>query len=310
MISKYIRIMRIDHWIKQLFIFPGVISCVILSQLPFTSIRIDKIIIGFFATCCIASSNYVINEYLDAQFDKYHPTKKNRPIVNERMNVLIIMILYFGLFLIGLSLSVFLMNKAFSITLMVLWLMGIVYNVKPFRAKDIAYVDVLTESINNALRLLLGWFIISSNSIPPSSLVLGYWMSGAFLMSTKRYAEYKMIGDKTIAGKYRKSFRFYNEISLMASSLFYSLSASFFIGIFLVKYRIEMVLFMPFLFFLFCYYFTLSFKKDSAVQKPEKLYKEKGLMLYCIGLMIIFFVLMVVDIPFLSIFETNDIISF
>ena len=36
-------------------------------------------LVSFFCTCMIASANYVINEWLDARFDKYHPTKKNAP---------------------------------------------------------------------------------------------------------------------------------------------------------------------------------------------------------------------------------------
>lgn len=80
------------------------------------------------------------------------------------------------------------------------------------------------------------------------------------------------------------------------------------IGVFLVKYRIELVLFMPVLVGLYCYYFWLSFKKDSAVQKPEKLYHERGLMIYCLLSIILFTLLMTVDIPALKIFTTNELI--
>lgn len=187
--------------------------------------------------------------------------------------------------------------------------MGLFYNVKPFRTKDIVYLDVLSESVNNALRLMLGWFLISSNTLPPCSLILGYWMSGAFLMAIKRYAEYRMIADPVLAGKYRKSFKYYTERSLLISSFFYAMCATFFVGIFLIKYRVELILFMPFLIGLFCYYFWLSFKPDSAVQRPEKLFHEKGLMLYCGVLVILFALLMIVDIPTLAFFTSNQLIG-
>jgi hypothetical protein len=96
----------------------------------------------------------------------------------------------------------------------------------------------------------------------------------------------------------------------LISSFFYALASVFFVGIFLIKYRIELILFMPALMGLFCYYLWLSFKEDSAVQKPEKLYREKGLMLYCAVLAVLFFVLMYVDIPWLSVFSSDNIISF
>ena len=76
----------------------------------------------------------------------------------------------------------------------------------------------------------------------------------------------------------------------------------FFIGIFLVKYKIELILAIPFIVGLLCYYFYISFSEDSVVQKPEKLYKEKGLMLYCLFLVVLFIILMNIRIPGLDIF--------
>ena len=45
-------------------------------------------------------------------------------------------------------------------------LQKIIYNNEPIRFKDITYIDVLTESVNNPIRLLLGWFMIDSSTIP------------------------------------------------------------------------------------------------------------------------------------------------
>ncbi len=46
-----------------------------------------SILMSFFATCLIASANYVINEWLDAEFDQFHPTKKVRPVVGGYWNM-------------------------------------------------------------------------------------------------------------------------------------------------------------------------------------------------------------------------------
>ena len=73
--------------------------------------------------------------------------------------------------------------------------MGIIYNVRPIRSKDRIYLDVLSESINNPLRLLLGWSAVLAGMLPPSSILMAYWMGGAFLMAVKRYAEYRFIND-------------------------------------------------------------------------------------------------------------------
>ena len=293
--------MRLDHWIKQLFIIPGFICILFLGKYSFNLIILFKLIIGLVATSFIASANYVINEYLDIQTDKYHPLKKNRTLVKGSYNNNIIFIEYFILAIIGLLIGYVGLNIKFFALEILLLIMGIIYNVRPFRSKDIFILDVLTESINNAIRLLLGWFIINNNVIIPISMVIGYWMAGAFLMSIKRYAEYKMINNKKLAASYRKSFKYYNEKVLLTISFFYAMISIFLIGIFLIKYKIEL-LFMPFLIGLYCYYFYLSFEKDSAVQKPEKLYKEKSLMLYCVFLVLLFALLMNINLKCLDIF--------
>lgn len=305
--KKYIKIMRLDHWIKQLFIVPGCAFALFLTKSSLSLGMIQRFFLGFLATCFIASANYVINEYLDAEFDKYHPVKKHRPAVTEGISGKAVVILWIALTVMGCAVASTL-GTTFLLSAVWLWLMGILYNVKPIRTKDLPVIDVISESINNAIRLLMGWFIVSSNTLPPCSIVLGYWMGGAFLMGTKRYAEYRMINDPALAASYRKSFAFYTESSLLLSSFFYAMLSVFFTGIFLIKYRIELILFIPALIGLFTYYFHLSFKKDSAVQKPEKLFHEKKLMLICALCILLFLVLLMVDIPWLSVFLDDTLV--
>ena len=303
--KDYIKIARPDHWIKNMFIVPGIVIALLLTKEP---IKILPIIIGFLATCFISSANYVINEWLDAEFDKYHPTKKSRPVVTGNMKFKFIMIEYAILAILGLALSL-LINKYFLYVEIWLLVMGVLYNVKPIRTKDVIFLDVISESVNNMIRLLLGWFAVTASSLPPVSVLFGYWMAGAFLMGTKRLAEYRMIGNPELAGKYRRSFKYYSEMTLLGSSFFYALCATFFIGIFLVKYRIEYLLAMPVLFFLFAYYIMLAYKEDSAVQKPEKLYKEKKLLAIVALFAIILAIMTVVDIPSIHMLMSPHLIS-
>lgn len=297
--KKYIKIARPDHWVKNAFILPGVVIAILLTDSPFTADTVLKLILGFFATCFIASANYVINEWLDAEFDKYHPTKKYRPVVSENMKFSLVMLEYAVFIVLGV-LCALPINRFFLYMEIWLLIMGVLYNVKPVRTKDIPYLDVLSESINNMIRLLLGWFIITSEYQPPSSILIGYWFAGAFLMATKRFAEYRMIGDPAQAGLYRKSFKYYTENTLLVSAFFYAMCATFFIGIFMIKYRIEYLVGMPFVFGLFCFYLWISFKPDSAVQKPEKLYREKKLLIYIVALVAILLFLTFVDISALN----------
>lgn len=306
--KKYLKIARPDHWIKQLFVLPGSLFALLLIQLAEMNMGlVVRVILGFFSTCFIASANYVINEWLDAEFDKFHPTKKNRSVVSEDVKKEIVYIEYGILTSVGFVLAFF-CSKEVLLCEIWLWIMGILYNVKPFRTKDIAILDVLSESINNAIRFLIGWFMVTSAYLPPVSIVVAYWMGGAFLMATKRYAEYRMIADPELAGKYRKSFKMYSEELLLTSAFFYGMCATFLMGVFLVKYKIEFILLMPFVFLLFCYYIHIAHKPDSAAQKPEKLFQEKGLMLYVAFLILLFLACLKINLPAMEIFTQIELV--
>jgi 4-hydroxybenzoate polyprenyltransferase len=175
--------------------------------------------------------------------------------------------------------------------------MGMIYNIPPVRSKDWPYVDVLTESVNNPIRLLLGWFAVTEIEFPPVSMLIAYWMIGAFLMATKRFSEYRSIGDPVRAGQYRRSFRYYDEQKLLTSMVFYVTTFALFLGVFIVRYHLELILSFPLIAGFLCYYLSLAFQQNSAVQSPERLYKERGLMIYMFLCILVFFGLMFVDIP-------------
>lgn len=257
------------------------------------------ILLGIFATCIIASANYTINEILDAPYDKNHPVKKNRPVPAGLVNIKLGYIQYLFLALIGLALS-YSVNIYFFLTNLLLLFMGLLYNVPPVRSKDIIYLDVLSESVNNSIRLLLGWFCITVTVFPPLSVILAYWMIGAFFMATKRLGEIRYISDQKIVDVYRKSLARYTEESLLTSIIFYASMFSFFSGIFLIRYKFELILTMPFLALLIAEYIRIGFLPNSPVQYPEKLYKQRKLVIICFVFLISFVVLLFVHIPWLE----------
>lgn len=297
-IIGYIKIARIDHWFKNVFMLPGTALALIFTNVPLIEIVLPTLI-GILSVCFIASANYVINEWLDAEFDQHHPVKKNRPSVSGGLQAKYVYLEYCILIAISVSLGS-LLTTEFMVFLIALLVMGVLYNVKPIRTKDRVYTDVLSESINNPLRLLLGWSAIVSGALPPSSALLAYWMGGAFLMAIKRYAEFRFIDNPERAGLYRKSFRYYTEESLLLSSFFYALSSAFFLGIFLIKYKVEFILSFPLFALLFVWYLSIGMKPHSPTQNPEKLYKERKFMLFILLLGTVTTILFFVDIPWLQ----------
>ena len=48
--KKYIKVMRLDHWIKQFFIVPGCVCAIFLTNLTLSTSLIVPFILGFLAT--------------------------------------------------------------------------------------------------------------------------------------------------------------------------------------------------------------------------------------------------------------------
>jgi len=295
-IKGYIEIARIDHWFKNVFMFFGVLIAIFHNPHAIGIKHLPILIMAVFNTCLIASSNYVLNEIQDAKFDRVHPQKKYRPIPSGRVEISFAYIEWLGLAAIGLAIA-FSISSVFFYTSLTFWVMGILYNVSPVRLKDIPYLDVLSESINNPLRLLLGWLAIYPSELPSVSLLLAYWLIGAFFMASKRFSEYRLINNKIIATQYRKSFGYYNEKILLVSMFFYSTLFGLFFGIFILRYHFELILMTPLIAGFVSYYVKISFNKESAVQSPERLYREKILMTYAGLCVSCFFILLFVNIP-------------
>ena len=298
MIKYYIAIARPDHWFKNIFMLPGIVLAFKYDSDADFYLLWPKIILGIISICLVASANYVINEWLDAEFDKYHPKKKDRPSVTQGLKTKWVYTEYALISLTALTIAYFVSPIYFILSIIFL-IMGILYNVQPFRTKNRIYLDVISESINNPLRLFLGWSIITQ-LLPPSSILLSYWMGGAFLMATKRFAEYRFINDPERAGLYRRSFRFYNEKNLLISIVFYALLSSFFLAVFLIKHKIELILSFPLFAILFAWYLDIGFRENSPVQRPEKLYKETPFIIFLILLSMIMLLLVKIEIPFLE----------
>jgi 4-hydroxybenzoate polyprenyltransferase len=254
--------------------------------------------VAVLAACLVSSSNYVLNELLDSSRDALHPTKRLRPVPSGqvRRGAAYAEWLALGAAGIGLALAI---NRPFGLSAIALWSMGLVYNVPPIRTKEWPYLDVLSESVNSPIRLLLGWFAVVDDRIPPVSLTLAYWMAGAFFMGAKRLAEYRQIGDARVAAAYRSSFEHYTDEHLIVSLLFYSNAAALFLGVFIVHYHVELVLFVPVAAALAAYYFRLAVQPDSPMQDPERLFRNRRFLAYTLVGTTTFIVLMFVRVPLL-----------
>lgn len=283
---EYLKVCRIDHWLKNIFIvFGHAVALVLYYDLEPQSGFLLKAVMSLVPACLVASAYYILNEILDAPFDALHPAKKLRGIPAGKVNVPILWGIMVGLLIIGFSLAWFYFpNPRYFIALAVLMGCALLYNVPPIRLKDKAFLDVITESFNNPLRLWLGWYAVmppAETAGPPITIVLAWWFFGALLMTGKRYSEYRFIADDQLSGKYRKSFQVYTERRLIMAMICYACLFCFCTGIAMVVYERlnNLVLVFPLIMVALLAYFRLAMKEESAKLEPEKLLAHPGIIL-------------------------------
>ena len=309
-IAAYLALARFDHATKHVFIIPGMMLAYLLRGERSSSLEIS-IGLGLIAAVCIASANYVINEWLDREFDKFHPTKSARSAVQHQLRKELVLVEWFFFLCVGLG-SAFLANKAMLVSACIFALQGIVYNVSPIRTKDKPYLDVISESINNPLRLMIGWSMVDPTTFPPGSIVLAFWAGGAFLMAAKRLSELREIEashGRALLVRYRASFAGYSDVSLTVSCMVYALFSSFFLAVFLIKYHIEYLLIVPVVIALFAQYMALAMQRGSSAQKPEKLFREHGLIATVVLLSVVFIFATFMKLPVLEELTSQQYIS-
>jgi len=292
----YVDLARVDHWAKNVFVLPGIVLALwVGSGIELADLLVNTYL-GLCSICLIASSNYVINEIMDGGFDRHHPTKCERPVPSGRVRLDVAYAQWLTLMAVGLWVG-WMVSRPFALTMLALWAMGLVYNIPPLRSKDLPYVDVISEAVNNPLRMLAGWFIVGAAAVPPASLLFSYWMIGCYFMAMKRFAEFRSIGDAGTAADYRKSFAFYTEDRLLVSIMFYGSAAMLFFGVFIMRYRLELILSFPLIALLMAIYLFIGLKDDSPVQHPERLYLERSLTVAAIACAAVMLGCLAVDMP-------------
>ena len=281
---EYLKICRIDHWLKNVFIvFGHAVALVLYYKLEPPPEFVANAVLSLIPVCLIASSYYILNEILDAPYDAIHPlTKKLRGIPAGKVKVPILWAIMGALMIVGFGMAWLLFdNHLYFVFLAVLMFFALLYNIPPVRLKDRAFLDVISESINNPLRLLLGWYAVVPADLvamPPLSIILAWWFFGALLMTGKRYSEYRFIGDDQLSGKYRKSFKVYDEGKLIMAMICYACLFCFCTGVAMAVYRPlnNLVLIFPMILLAILAYFRHAMRRNLPGWSPSSCSRTRG----------------------------------
>src|SRR5439155_16640500 len=103
-VNPYVQVARLDHWFKNLFMLPGFLLAWLFTNITVAQ-SIGPALTALLSTCLIASANYVINEWLDAEYDRHHPVKSSRPAVTGKIQAHYVFVEYVLLIAGGLFLA-------------------------------------------------------------------------------------------------------------------------------------------------------------------------------------------------------------
>lgn len=286
-VLEYIKIARPDHWLKNIFIvFGHAVALTLVPGLWHGGSTVGTILFSLVPACLIASANYILNEILDAPYDRLHPTKRLRGVAAGRVKVPVLWGIMAALIAGGFALSVAFFRPGYTLSLAMLLASGLVYNIPPVRMKDRAWWDVIAESFNNPVRLWLGWFSLAPwpGAWPPLSIVLAWWCFGGLLMTGKRYAEFRFIGDPETSGRYRRSFSVYTERSLIIAMITYANFFCFCTGLAMALHAPlrPLIPVFPVVVLAIIAYFRLAMSEAGARLEPEQMLKNPWLILWTI----------------------------
>ena len=268
---EYLRPLRFDHWIKNLVVPVGSLLALAAQRSFGGWSDVGAILLAFIVSGLMSSVNYAVNEVLDAPFDASHPTKRERAHSvgadtgrapagphgrGGAGRVRPVVVAPASPVLHGVG---------------ALFLAGLVYNLPPIRLKDRPYLDVVAEALTNPIRLAIGWHAVAATS-PPAVLLLAVWTFGAFLMTGKRLAELRLLGD--VAARYRPTFRAYSVPGLFVVQLAYAAAGLVALTWLALSMRPEVLPGLPLVAGLLIWAFRMTFEPDSPLIDPEHLYRR------------------------------------
>lgn len=145
---QYLKLLRPKHWAKNLFLF---IPLFFAGEL-FRVEKLQVLALAFVCFSLVASSIYVINDYMDREADRAHPTKKSRPLASGAVSPAAGLAVFAACVLAGFGLGLLISYK-FVFVLGIYFFLNLAYS---FGLKNISILDILILASGFVLRVKAG----------------------------------------------------------------------------------------------------------------------------------------------------------
>lgn len=275
---KYLKLMRIKHWLKNGLIFLPIV----FSNKLFQADYFFKGILGFFGFSLAASSIYIINDLKDIENDRRHVSKCKRPLASGEISPKRAIILCIILILLACLLNFAISDQIAAFALLIFYIiLNLIYSLG---AKKIVLVDLIILVLGYIIRIYYGATIVG---VQVSGWLYLTVMSMAFYLSLgKRRNEIEKAGSdsREVLKKYNKQFLDKNMYMMLGLTIaFYCLWCE---EIVKVKKINEILLTVPIV-VLICMKYSLVIEGDSEGDPMEVLLNDKILLLLLGAYMVI-----------------------
>lgn len=284
-ILEYIKLIRPWQWYKNLLIF---LAIFFVGEI-FNFQLFEQVLLGFIALSLISSANYVINDIIDKDKDKFHPEKKNRPLACASISLIEAIVIFIIVFGAGLIIA-YNLGMPFFIIAIILFLMTFLYSLF---LKNEPIADILMIAINFVIRAIAGTFIISVSVSP--WLVLCPFFLALFLAAGKRDADMRVV-KKT--REHKKVFQFYNKEILHSILIISATSLITAYAIYALSKNPLLLLTVPVAIYLVLRYYILIDSGSAIARHPDKIITDLRIVLAILLYVILAFA--VFYIPYIS----------
>ena len=201
MLIALLKTMRPRQWPKNVFVFAAIIFDRQLSLTDFTPLA--RSTAAFVLFCMLSSAIYIINDVIDVEADRRHPTKRNRPIAAGKLPIRIAIIAASVIVLITLPLA-FLLSIHLAEIALGYFLVNLAYS---NWLKHVPLVDVMILASGFVLRVGAGVTVIHVQRFSPWLYVVTT-LFALFIGFGKRRAELTLLS--TEANSHRRVLAGYN----------------------------------------------------------------------------------------------------
>jgi 4-hydroxybenzoate polyprenyltransferase len=262
---------RPKQWIKNLLVFAGFVFTLNERWRPFSPIMwefLARSAAAFVLFSLVSSSIYLLNDVIDVERDRQHPTKRNRPIASGALSPKVALAAAFLLMVGGLVLAAYL-SKPFVAVLGGYVAMQLGY---VFVFKNVPLLDVFILAIGFVLRAFAGTAVLGVAISPWLYTVT--LLGSLFLALCKRRNELMLL--EAGAGHHRKILKEYTTslldslISIVASSTIMAYSLYTFTSPTLPPDHLMMATVPLVIFGLFRYLFLAHSKNSGG--SPEEVF--------------------------------------